>query len=390
MARTILLYGATGYSGRLIADELSRLSKTRPDAYRMVLAGRDAERVVELADALDMDYSVFALDDPNEIQRALGSQHANVLINAAGPFKSTALDLANAAIAQGCHYVDINGEIDVYQALDDLGDAALRVQVALVSGAGFWAAASNLLLDTALTQHVGADQELGAIRIAMLRIRTFSRGSAATVWNSLRQQAIVVRKGRNRDNTGDALMIWQEPVGKLERTFDFSAKPREPVRRIASAVSLVDTLAARQTLKDHKRMVRTIESYVEADLTGRVGYQLGAWLSPLVAIPEVLALVQQPVALLAAGPTQREREVEPHIVVLEIEDCFGDTLVDWHWSTPNVYSFTAQLVVGVAAQLANGNFEGWLTPAQVLEPLQLSLTGDPGPLRGCVLTKRRP
>jgi short subunit dehydrogenase-like uncharacterized protein len=390
MARTLLLYGATGYSGRLIADELGQLRAAAPGAWRIVLAGRDEERLAVLAQSLGAEFRAFGLQDDGALLRALAESDADVVINAAGPFAWTAPVLADAAIAGGCDYVDINGEADVYRKLDDRDWRARQRGVALVGSAGFWAAASNLLLDRALRRLAGDPKlELGAIRIAMSRIRTFSRGSAQTVWRSLREQVTVVRKGRSwPDADADRMVLWHEPVGKLERSFDFGV-PGNADRRIASAASLVDTLAARRTLEARGRTAEAIESYLEAGLAGRIGYQLGAWLAPLAAIPALRAVAQQPLALLAPGPTERERGDEPHVVLLQIEDSRRSPIVDWCWETPNVYQFTAQLAVAVAAGLRGGGAQrGWLTPAQVLAPTDFEAPDAAGPLRGTQLHAR--
>lgn len=389
MSCNILLYGATGYSGRLIASEMNLWNDEVPGAYNMILAGRDAARLETLADEHEMDHRVFALDDRKDVQRGL--RDVAVVINAAGPFAWTAERLAKVALEVGCHYVDINGEADVYKKLDDLDVHATQRDLAMVCGAGFWAAASDLLLDSALAR-LPKGSEIGAVRIAMSRIMTFTRGSAETVWRSLREQVTVVRRGQVKDaggRTKEELVLWHEPVGKLERTFDFRGPgERKADLRIASAASLVDTLTARLTVSRKKLTVRSIESYVETGLARRIGYQLGSLLAPVAAVPAVRAFMRQPLALLSEGPTKEERENEKHIVLLDIEDPFRTRIIDWRWETPNVYQFTAQLVVAVATQVAEGEFEGWLTPAEVLGPLDLALTGDPGPLRGCHLYDR--
>lgn len=393
MARTIVLYGATGYSGRLIADELKKLPTRGAHGRRVVLAGRNADALQQLAHELDLDCAVFGLDDAQRLQGALGDLDVNVILNAAGPFAFSGMALARAAIALGCHYTDINGEADVYQALARLASDARKAGSAVVGSAGFWAAASNLLLDQALTELAGApataDAELGAIRIAMSRIQTFSRGSAATVWRSLRPQVTVARWGRNADGR-DELLLSEEPVGKLERSFDFGDWQRKQAnRRIASAASLVDTLAARLTLAWRRRQARSIESYVEAGFPARVAYQVGSALAPVLALPAVQAVTQQSVALLAAGPTQAERRDERHVVLLEIEDRFRSPLIEWRWETPNVYQFTAHLVAAVADELCNAtDLVGWVSPSQALEPAKLVLDASDGPLRGCRLQRR--
>jgi short subunit dehydrogenase-like uncharacterized protein len=169
MSYTILLYGATGYSGRLIAAEAARAgltdSKDVP-GFRFVLAGRDGREVAKLADQYHMEPRVFGIGDRNEVTNGLNE--VDVVINAAGPFALTADHLAKGALAAGCHYVDINGESEVYMRLDDLGRHAVQRNLAMVSSAGHTAAASDLLLYVALQElrsaakqglHCGAPSE---------------------------------------------------------------------------------------------------------------------------------------------------------------------------------------------------------------------------------------
>lgn len=399
MSYNILLYGATGYSGRLIAAELKRWNDATGD-YRVVLAARDGERLKQVASRFGMDHKVFGLDEKRRVQAGLRGM--DVVLNTAGPFALTARRLATVAISVGCSYVDINGEADVYTRLKrSLEVHAVSHRVALVSGAGFWAAASDRLVDNALTQLFGnkpqLNRELGAIRIAMSRIRTFTRASAATVLRSLREQVLVVRKGETRDADGkvqEDLVLWHEPVGKLERAFDFgagndaNARDAEPSMRIASAASLVDTLAARLTAGRHDVMVGAIESYVEMDRARRFAYQLGSLFSPIAAIPAVRAMMQQPVALLAEGPTDRERRNAPHVVVLEIEDIYRSLIYRAHWQTPNVYDFTAQLAVAVASCVATRTLSGWRTPAEALSLLDQE--GEKRAYRGTDLSEALP
>ncbi len=403
MTYSVLLYGATGYSGRLIAAEAKARDMAKaqtPREFRMILAARDGKRLREVAEEICMDYRVFALDDRAEIRSGLDG--IDVLINAAGPFARTAEPLAKAALQAGCHYVDINGEVDVYMKLDDLGWRAARRNLAMVCGAGNTAAASDLLLDSALRGLARDKNELGTVRIAVSRVMDFSRGSAETVSRSLREQVIVVRKGHARDKPVDELVIWHEPVGKLERMFHLGRRGGDnhnadrqggdnadgDDRRIASAANLVDTLTARLTVVRNRFAVHGIESYVETGPVSRAAYQLGAMLASFSAIPWMRALTQAQLSLLPEGPTQEELKRQRHVVVLEIEDAYRTRKIDWQWETPNVYQFTAQLVVEVARQVAATQENGWMTPAQALRSLDLVKVDDSGPLRGCVLKQR--
>ena len=143
-----------------------------------------------------MQYRCFGLDDRSEVYRQLEDLDVDVVINAAGPFAWTAERLAKAALAASCHYVDINGEVDVYKRLDDLGRAAVQQDVALVSGAAATAATSDIMLSAALERIVERHPEVGTIRIAEARVMDVSRGSALSAARQLREQVVTVRRGR--------------------------------------------------------------------------------------------------------------------------------------------------------------------------------------------------
>lgn len=398
MDYALLLYGATGFTGQLIAAEFAEQQRTeagRWHGYRMILAGRDGPALKALAEALKMDFRVFGLDDREDIVESL--YDVDVVINAAGPFAWTAERLVKAALDAGSHYVDINGEVDVYRKLDDLGWDAEHRDLAIVCSAGQTAAASDLLLDAALKELldrgiVERGQSLGSIRFAMARIVNFSRGSAQTVARSLREQVVVVRKAEVRDAgpPREELMIWHEPVGRLERTFDFRDRKKAGAAdlRIASAANLVDTLTARHTVLRRELTARTIESYVETNRVERIGYQLGALFAPMSALPWVRAALRAPTELLPQGPDAEDVGREGHSMVLEIEDVNRSRIIDWRWETPNVYQLTAQLVVEVAAKVAGGKFSGWRTPAEVLERSKPEGEVPSGALRGCSLDTR--
>ena len=119
MSHTILLYGATGFSGPLVAAAAARRWSTPGATCRLVLGAREGAELEQLARRHGVDYRAFGLDDRSRVLRAL--RGVKVLVNAAGPFAWTGERLAKAAIEAGCHYVDINGEVDVYKRLDDLG-----------------------------------------------------------------------------------------------------------------------------------------------------------------------------------------------------------------------------------------------------------------------------
>lgn len=126
---TWLLYGAYGFTGRLVA----KLATARGE--RPVLAGRAAGKVAELAAQLGLEHRVFGLTEPDAIRRGLAGVSA--VAHCAGPFSATAGPMARACIEAGLHYLDITGEIAVFEELHGLSEQARAAGSVLLPGAGF-------------------------------------------------------------------------------------------------------------------------------------------------------------------------------------------------------------------------------------------------------------
>jgi short subunit dehydrogenase-like uncharacterized protein len=379
MRCNILLYGATGYSGRLIAAEGMAAGMSDVQAvgdFRMILAARDGAKLSEVGKSYCMPCRRFALDDVDEVKKHLDG--IDVIINAAGPFAFTTDKLVKAALELGCHYVDITGEVDVYRTLDDFARAAAQRNIAIVSGAGYMAAASDILLDLALQKLtndnvVAKDGELGAVRIALSSITDSSRGGVQTLVRSLREQVIVIRKAPAMGRRKERMVVWHEPVGKLEHTFDFrrpseeADRPKDSGCEIGIAANLIDTLTAQLTVHRHRLLANTIVSYVEAGTMKRVAYQASAMFASLGSCKWMRALMRAQLPFVPAEPAQKELDKERNVVVLEIEDVYRTRLIDWRLETPDVYQFTAQVAVAAARNIASGRKIGWVTPADALD-----------------------
>ena len=124
-----LLYGSTGYTGQLIA----RLAAEQ--GLPLVLAGRNAEKTGSLAAALGLDHVVFGLEDIDEVQENI--QDFGAVLHAAGPFIRTAPPMMEACLRAGVHYLDITGEIAVFEMAAALGPRASETGIMLMPGAGF-------------------------------------------------------------------------------------------------------------------------------------------------------------------------------------------------------------------------------------------------------------
>ena len=120
-----MIYGANGYTGRLIAGEAIRRG------HAPILAGRDRDRIEPLARELGLDFRVFDLVD------AAPNLDVAAVLHCAGPFSSTSAPMARACLATRTHYLDITGEIAVFESIFGTHDTAVRSGVALIPGVGF-------------------------------------------------------------------------------------------------------------------------------------------------------------------------------------------------------------------------------------------------------------
>lgn len=124
-----MIYGANGYTGRLIAREAVARG------MRPVLAGRNADEVAALAGELGLPHRAFALGSAADVAAQLDG--VDLVLHCAGPFSRTAQPMLEACLARRVHYLDITGEIDVF-ALCHRADARARAAgIVVLPGSGF-------------------------------------------------------------------------------------------------------------------------------------------------------------------------------------------------------------------------------------------------------------
>ena len=124
-----LLYGANGYTGELIARYANEYQ------LKPILAGRRNEAVESIASKYNLPYLVFDLDDHDSLISAL--QKVSLVVHAAGPFTFTAKQMIEACLETQTHYIDINGDIAVFELLKTYDANAREKGIMILPGAGF-------------------------------------------------------------------------------------------------------------------------------------------------------------------------------------------------------------------------------------------------------------
>jgi short subunit dehydrogenase-like uncharacterized protein len=166
---SFLLYGAYGYTGSLIA----RIAITQ--GLRPVLAGRKAAPVADLARDLGLEHRVFDLDDAAAVDQGLRGMLA--VLHCAGPFNRTSKPMADACLRTAVHYLDITGEVSVFEALAARNAEAKAAGVMLLPGVGFDVVPTDCLA-AQLKQRLPSATRL---TLAITSLGRVSRGTATTV-----------------------------------------------------------------------------------------------------------------------------------------------------------------------------------------------------------------
>lgn len=335
-----MLYGAYGYTGRLIARDavLRGLAPT--------LAGRDRDRVGAVARELGLDHRVFVLDRGEQATAAHLAGMALVL-NCAGPFSATGAPMMDACLRARAHYLDITGEIAVFEQAHDRDAQARSEGVVLCPGVGFdvvptdcVAAALKAALPDATHLRLGFD-----VRSAV------SPGTARTAVEGAALGGQVRRGGR----------IVPVPHGHRTRRIDFG----EGGERTAVTIAWGDVSTAYYTTG-----IPNIEVYAAVPPAAAAALRLGlgGLMGRLLAVPSVRNAVARRAGAAARGPDAEARAGQPSFVWGEAEDASGARRV-CRMRLANAYDVTVSASLAVVASLldrppATGG--GFITPSRLM------------------------
>lgn len=219
----VLVYGAAGYTGRLVCEELARRN------VRFALAGRDRGKLLALRSELSQQFpddrlpsteAVFSapLDAPADLDRALAS--AQVVLDCAGPFALHGKPVQDAALRSRTHFLDITGELSYMLETQRRHDEARRQDIALVNAVGFDVVPTDVvaaLAAQALTQVAPGSGRVQRVEIAFAGLAGRpSRGTLRSILAQLTKggpSGAVYERGR-----------WQgEPMGQRRWKAPFPA-----------------------------------------------------------------------------------------------------------------------------------------------------------------------
>jgi len=331
-SNTFLLYGAYGYTGELIARYATQYGLSP------ILAGRRAAALAPLAAQLGLPYVAIDLDDTPALLAAL--RQVKVVVNAAGPYNFTAKQMVEACLKTGAHYVDLNGDLDIFEKIRQYDAKAKQAGVMLLPGAGFDVVPTDclaLFLKNRLPDAVD-------LKLAFtIRGSGLSHGTAINTVQKLGEPGAARINGR----------IVSEPVGKKAMWVSFGGKPI-----LVLSLPWGDVATA-----GYSTGIPNIRAYTNMPVIAYWLLKVQFLFNWLLRSPIVRSLIKRKIDRGPAGPGDVMRTQATSYMWGQATNANGQT-VTARQRTPEAYDLTAYATLLITQKILQGNFTaGYQTPA---------------------------
>lgn len=328
-----MIYGAYGYTGELIAKEAISHQQ------QPILAGRNSEKVTELANSLGLEARSFALESVGQVAKQL--KDIDLVVHCAGPFELTAEVMMKACIASKTHYLDITGELEVFELAARFNQQALDAGVVLCPGVGF----DVIPTDCVAAQLKQQMPDATHLRLGFDSRSRMSRGTAKTSVRRIGEGGAVRINGK----------ITNVPLAYKAEKIDFGGG-----EKLAMTIPWGDVSTAY-----YSTGIGNIEVFIPAHpkLVSRMRRM--NWFRWLLRTEMMKNWLMKKIDSQPAGPKDEEREKYYTWVWGEAKNDQGD-VITLRKQVLNGYTLTAQGAVTMAMHvLANPPAGGFYTPSKL-------------------------
>ena len=332
MTPNFLLYGANGYTGELIA----RLAVQQ--GLRPILAALNSQKVAPLATELGLEYRAFALDNQSATDSALAD--ITVVLHCAGPFSQTSAPMVAGCLRSQTHYLDITGEISVFEEIASQDNLAKTAGVMLLPGVGF-----DVVPSDCLAAHLKGRLP-SAIRLALgfQSLGRISRGTANTMIEAQHQGGKIRRDG----------VLTTVPAAFKTRSIDFGQGKVEAV-----TIPWGDVATA-----FYSTGIPNIEVYAAFPASTRILAIALRYVGWLLKLPAVQNFQKQLIQNQPPGPSETERAEGKSYLWGEVEDSTGKRLSS-RLQCPEGYTLTTLTAVKIVQKVLAGEYTcGFQTPSK--------------------------
>jgi short subunit dehydrogenase-like uncharacterized protein len=340
-----IIYGSYGYTGRLIAEKASEYHSD------IILSGRNEEKLREQSESLNLPFKVADLSDSKQMDALL--EDAGLVIHCAGPFVHTWKPMLDACIRNRCHYLDITGEIPVFEAIKARDDEIKSAGIMALPGAGFDVVPTDCLALFLKKQLPDAE----SLELAFMGLGGgVSHGTAQTMAENLGSGGAIRKNGQ----------IKPVLAAFKTRTIDFGSKTRT-----AASIPWGDVSTAHFTTG-----IDNIIVYTAMKESAIRWMKFTNWISPVLKLSPIKSLIKNLISKKVTGPDQESRKTGRSYIWGEVTNSSGD-IVKARLTTPEGYRLTALSSLHIAKKVSKGNFKnGYQTPASAFgEDLILEIEG---------------
>jgi short subunit dehydrogenase-like uncharacterized protein len=334
MKKNWMIYGANGYTGKLIARE----AKAR--GLKPILAGRNRKSIESLAAETGFESMVFDLEDTTAMNRAL--ENITIVLHCAGPFSATSQPMIEACLRTRCHYLDITGEISVFANAYKRSDEAGRADIVLMPGVGFDVVPTDCLA----AKLVKALPAATTLQLAFEAGGDMSPGTAKTSIEGLAGGGCVREGGK---------LKWVPLAWKTREI------PFRHGKRLAVTIPWGDVFTAYISTG-----VPDIEVYMSAPPSSILHMKRLRMLKPLLSMSWVQNLMKKRIEKTITGPEGSERQNTQMQLWGEAGTADGRS-VSATMTTPNGYDVTVTASLGIVEYLLKNDVEGgFYTPSLLM------------------------
>ncbi|MCU0436621.1 MAG: saccharopine dehydrogenase NADP-binding domain-containing protein [Raineya sp.] len=331
MKKDFLIYGAYGYTGTLIA-ELAVKQGLKP-----ILAGRDYERTKKLADKLGLEWLSFDISDTVALENAL--KNVKAILHCAGPFALTTSTVLGICLKTQTHYLDITGEIEVFEYVAHQDKKAKQAGITLLPGVGFDVVPSDCL--AGFLKNLLPDAT--SLELAFMGSGGVSRGTALTMARNLHKGGAIRENGS----------IKSVPSAYEVKTIDYGVK-----KALSVCIPWGDVSTAY-----YSTQIPNIKVFMAQPKKLITWMKRSNYLSWLLGLGFVQKFIQNSINKKVVGPNETQRETSKSLLWGKVTNSDGKS-VEARLLTPEGYKLTATTALMATQKLLSGNLpSGFLTPS---------------------------
>lgn len=330
-----MIYGANGYTGKLVVEEAVRRG------LRPVLAGRNVDALQSLAAPHGLPVRAFGLDDPNVVAKNLHGM--GLVLHCAGPFSATCRPMLEGCLAEGVHYLDITGEIDVFAYCHAQHVRAREKGIVVMPGSGF-----DVVPTDCLAAMLKRD-----LPTATSLVLAFEAGGGPSPGTAKTSVEGLGKGGRARID-GELVRV---PLAWKTRTFE-----RDGEQRFAMTIPWGDVYTSFVSTG-----IPNVEVYMGVPPATAARLRRLRLLGPLLDTRLVQGWLKRQVGKKVKGPSDSTRGKTGCVVWGEVRDAGGRELAR-RLRTPNGYEITVTAALGIVARLREGERPqgGYFTPSMLM------------------------